>query len=65
MITACVTRRDGIVDVALQPRGKRGCKSSRVGVTRVTVPDLDQVNGDVVAGELDIVELFDQLCQMR
>jgi len=54
-----------MIDVASQPRGKRRCKSSRVGIFGVAIADLDQVNGDVVADEHDIVQPLDQLCQMR
>ena len=64
-IATRTTRCDRIVDVTPQARGKRGCESSRVGITRATVTSLYQVDRYVVAGELDIVQLFDQLCQMR
>ena len=55
-IATRITRRNRMIDVASQPRGKRRCKSSRVGIFGVAVADLDQVNGDVVTDELDIVQ---------
>jgi hypothetical protein len=63
-IAARVTCRERIINITPQPLLKRGYECDRVSIARITEANFDQVNGNIVANKLNVVELHDQGSQI-